>query len=333
MSGEHARVFTNSMKTLFTPSQIDQLTDSLLGNLRLTPSVTLSPALAPGVGALFAKMELWQVTGSFKARGALANISTLTDEQRQRGVTAVSAGNHAIATAYAAQINGIDAKLVMTASAPAYRVALCESFGATVQVADDVHQAFEQVETIVAEEQRSFIHPFEGETTALATAGVGRELALDIPDLDAVIVPIGGGGLAAGVSAAVRLTQPDCKVYGVEPTGADSMSRSFAANAPQTLDRVATIADSLGAPMALPISFGLCRDNISEIVTVTDAQLCDAMRQIHSSLALCVEPACAAAVAALRGPLRETLRGKRVGLVFCGSNIDVASWLSLAAGS
>ncbi|MEO0574748.1 MAG: pyridoxal-phosphate dependent enzyme [Pseudomonadota bacterium] len=321
------------MNTTFTSSQIDQLAASLHRYLRPTPSVALAGALAPSVGRIFAKMELWQVTGSFKARGALANIAALSDVQRQQGVTAVSAGNHAIATAFAAEVHGVDAKVVMTASAPAYRVALAESFGAEVCIADDVHAAFEQVDAIVAGEQRHLIHPFEGKITAMATAGVGREFALDVEDLDAVIVPVGGGGLAAGVSAAVRLTQPDCVVYGVEPQGADSMSRSFSAGSPQTLDRVQTIADSLGAPMAMPITYALCRDNIDQIVTVSDAELRESMRLIHRELTLCVEPACAAALAALRGPLQTTLRDKRVGLIFCGSNIDVASWSALVAES
>ncbi len=203
--------------------------------------------------------------------------------------------------------------------------------GAEVVLADDVHTAFRTAEAIVRDEGRTLIHPFEGLTTATATAGVGRELVDVAPPLDAVIVPVGGGGLAAGVATAVKLAAPNCKVFGVEPFGADSMSRSFGAGVPVTLERVATIADSLGAPMALPISYALCRQHIDEVVRVSDDALVAAMRHIHEHLALAVEPACAAALAALLGPLADTLKGRRVGLIFCGSNMDHARWSELVS--
>lgn len=314
-----------------TLDSIDSLRATLAPRLRYTPTVPLD-ALSAHTGAdVCAKFELWQVTGSFKARGALANCLQLGEMARERGVTAVSAGNHAIATAWAARELGLSARLVMTASAPAIRVRRVRALGADVELADNVHDAFRRAEAIVREDQRTMIHPFEGLTTATATAGVGRELVDDGGPLDAVIVPIGGGGLAAGVAAAVKLAAPDCAVYGVEPTGADSMSRSIAAGEPQTLERVETIADSLGAPMALPVSFALCRRYLDDIVRVGDDALIVAMRDMHEQLSLAVEPACAAALAALSGPLRETLQGKRVGLILCGSNMDVARWSELVA--
>lgn len=319
------------MNPRLSTTEIDGLRDQLRESIHATPSVALPTPLAHCAAAIYAKMELWQVTGSFKARGALANVAEIPENERDRGITAVSAGNHAIAAAFAAQQFGMSAKVVMTASAPAYRVARCRDYGAQVVIAETVHDAFDRVQAIVAQEQRHFVHPFEGLTTALATAGVGREFALDITGLDAVIVPVGGGGLAAGVSAAVKLTQPDCRVFGVEPVGADSMSRSFAAGAPVHLDAVDTIADSLGAPMALPISFALCKDNIDRIATVHDDEIRAAMRTIYESLSLAVEPACAAAIAALHGPLQDELAGKRVGVIFCGSNIDIDLWSALVA--
>ena len=312
-----------------TLESIDRLRATLAPNLRRTPTVPLD-ALAECAGAeVWAKCELWQVTGSFKARGALANCLELNHTARKAGVTAVSAGNHAIATAWAARVLGLSARVVMTSGAPPVRVARVRALGAEVVLAGDVHDAFRKVEEIVADEGRALIHPFEGLTTATATAGVGREFVADAPPLDAVIVPIGGGGLAAGVAAAVKLSAPNCAVFGVEPTGADSMSASFASGAPVTLERVDTIADSLGAPMAMPISYALCRRYLDEIVRVPDGALVDAMRTLNERLSLTVEPACAAALAALSGPLRERLAGKRVGLVFCGSNIDVARWSGL----
>jgi threonine dehydratase len=191
---------------------------------------------------------------------------------------------------------------------------------------DDVHQAFDRAQQIMEEEKRTFVHPFEGPLTALGTATLGLELLEQVPQLDAVIVPIGGGGLCAGVAAAVKLFRPQCLVFGVEPEGADSMHRSFAAGSPQPIEVVRTIADSLGAPYAAPYSFGLCRRYVDELVLVSDDQLRAAMALLFSSAKLAVEPAGAASTAALLGPLRERLRGRAVGLIVCGANIDRATY-------
>lgn len=312
--------------TTLTINRIDSTLNDVRPYLRRTPAIALDTVLMPGVAELWGKFEFWQVTGSFKARGALANMLELDAEQRQRGVTAVSAGNHAIATAFAARELNVDAKVVMTATAPKIRVQRCEALGAEVVLATDVHAAFDQMHALVRDESRTAIHPFEGLTTASATAGVGREFAIDVQGLDAVIVPVGGGGLAAGVAAAVKLTQPNCAVFGVEPVGADSMRQSLAQGSPVTLDRVSTIADSLGAPMALPVSFGLCERYLDDVVLVTDDALRHSMRQLFEILGIAVEPACAASLAAANGPLADRLAGKRVGLILCGSNIDPATW-------
>jgi len=278
---------------------------------------------------VFLKLELLQRTGTFKARGALLNMLRLTPEELARGVTAISAGNHAVAVAYAAKALGINAKVVMIKTANALRVELCRNYGAEIEFAENAHIGFERVKQVEAEEGRAFIHPFEGIRTALGTATVGLEFCEQVQPLDAVIVPIGGGGLCAGVASAVKLSWPDCAVYGVEPTGADSMKRSLAAGEPRSIERVATIADSLGAPYAAPITFELCRRNVEDVVLVSDDELREAMRLMLREIKLAVEPAGASAMAALVGPLREKLRGRRVGLIVCGSNIDAASYARL----
>ena len=278
---------------------------------------------------VFLKLELLQRTGTFKARGALLNMLRLTPEELARGVTAISAGNHAVAVAYAAKALGINAKVVMIKTANALRVELCRTYGAEIEFAENAHIGFERVKQVEAEEGRAFIHPFEGIRTALGTATVGLEFCEQVQPLDAVIVPIGGGGLCAGVASAVKLSWPDCAVYGVEPTGADSMKRSLAAGEPRSIERVATIADSLGAPYAAPITFELCRRNVEDVVLVSDDELREAMRLMLREIKLAVEPAGASAMAALVGPLREKLRGRRVGLIVCGSNIDAASYARL----
>lgn len=274
------------------------------------------------------KLELFQVGGTFKPRGALLNALALDEGSRERGVTAVSAGNHAIAIAIAASGADTHAKVVMPESADPFRVERCRALGAEVVLVKDVHEAFDTVKRIETDEGRSFIHPFEGERTFLGTATVALEWVDATAGLDAVILPIGGGGLAAGMASCFAQAMPGIRIYGVEPEGADTMRRSFAAGEPQAIDQVHSIADSLGAPHAAPMSYALCRRHIDELVTVSDEQLVDAMRLIHRSLSLAVEPACAAATAALLGPLRDTLAGQRVGVLFCGSNISPERWLS-----
>jgi len=292
------------------------------------PSV--AAGLPPGTRPVL-KLELLQVTGSFKPRGALLNIMALTDAERERGVCAVSGGNHAIATAYAARRAGTRARIVMLGTASPFRAEQCRAWGAEIEFAATIHEAFERAGALSRAEGLTLVHPFEGLTTALGTATLGLELIGQVPDLDAVVVPVGGGGLAAGVAAAVKLGRPDCQVYGVEPVGADTMRRSLDAGRPVGIERVQTIADSLGAPYAMPVSFGLCRRYLDDVVLVDDDALRDAMRFLLQHAKLAVEPAGAAATAALLGPLRQPLAGRKVGLVVCGSNIDPDSFARLIA--
>jgi len=280
----------------------------------------------PAGTSVFLKLELFQHTGTFKPRGALSNMLALDDLQLKRGVTAVSAGNHAIGLGYAAGVVGSSAKVVMPRSADPARIALSRAQGTDVVLVDDVHQAFDLVKQIEKEEKRAFIHPFEGYHTILGTATVGLELCNQLEDLDAVVVPIGGGGLCAGIASIVKHLQPSCMVFGVEPVGANTMYRSFASGVPEAIDAVRTIADSLGAPYALPYSFNLCRKYVDDLVLVDDDELRRAMLLLYQGTKLAVEPAGAAATAALCGPLRSRLAGKRVAIIVCGSNLDVSAF-------
>ena len=286
----------------------------------------LHAALDDDTTQVLLKLELFQHTGSFKPRGALSNMLDLDAPALARGVTAVSAGNHAIAVAFAAHLLGTTAKVVMPRTANPFRVSRCRAYGAEVVLVDDVQTAFARVHEIEEEEGRTFVHPYEGYRTALGTATIGLELLTQAPDLDAVIIPIGGGGLCAGMAAAIKQLKPSCAVYGVEPTGADSMVRSFAAGSPQPIERVRTIADSLGAPFALPYSYALCREFVDDLVLIDDDAMRRAMGLLYSDMKLAVEPAGAAATAALCGPLRSRLQGKRVGVIVCGANIDLMTF-------
>ena len=277
---------------------------------------------------IFAKLEFLQRTGTFKARGALSVMQNLNDCQRAAGVTAVSAGNHAIATAFAAKAVGTSAKVVMLSTASPVRVEACRSYGAEVVLVDDVHKAFEVATEIQDAEGRFFVHPFEGEAIATGTGVVGLEICEQCDEFDSVIVSVGGGGLIGGIANAVKQLRPECEVIGVEPEGADTLHRSFAAGEPKSIEKVRTIADSLGSPFAMPYSFSLCRQYVDRLVMINDMQIRIAMGLLFKSMKIAVEPACAASTAALFGPLRDSLRGKSVVLVMCGSNID---WATFAA--
>lgn len=320
--------------TTATPTidSVRQLKKDLAGIIIETPVVRCAAIEEKLGGAteVWAKLEFLQQTGTFKARGALAVVLSLDEAQRRAGVTAVSAGNHAIATAYAAKVAGTSAKVVMLGSANPARVERCRSYGAEVLMVDDVHSAFAMAERIQQEEGRYFVHPFEGEHTFRGTATIGLEICEQVADFEAVIIPVGGGGLCAGISSAVKQLRPETRVFGVEPTGADSMYRSFASGKPESLECVATIADSLGAPFALPLSFSLCKDNVDELVLVDDEALQSAMLMLFESMKIAVEPACAASTAALLGPLADQLRGSKVMLIMCGSNID---WKTFASNA
>ena len=179
---------------------------------------------------------------------------------------------------------------------------------------------------IEREEGRTFVHPFEGFHTATGTATVGLELMEQVPELDAVIVPVGGGGLAAGIATAVKALNPGTRMLAVEPEGADTMRRSLESGRPESIDRVRTIADSLGAPYAAPYTFSLCRDHLDDLRLVSDDQLTAAMALLFEEMKLATEPAGAATTAALLGPFLEELRGRRVGVLVCGTNIDRESF-------
>ena len=306
-----------------------------LGDLIVTTPIrrVVDDAFGKSVGestTVWLKEELFQRTGSFKPRGALSVMLDLDKEALSRGVTAVSAGNHAISLGYAARILGTTAKVVMPKTANAFRVQMCRDLGATVELVDNVAQAFDRVHEIEATEGRTFVHPYEGPKTALGTATLGMEFIDQVraegEELDAVIVAAGGGGLTGGVACAVKQFSPDTKVFVVEPEGADTLYRSFETGSPQSIDAVRTIADSLGAPRCEPYSFALNRQFVDEVVLVNDDQIRDGMRLLFRSAKLAVEPAGAAALAALMYPLRERLDGKTVGVVVCGANIDIETF-------
>ena len=278
---------------------------------------------------IYAKLEIFQKTGTFKVRGAMNSVLDLDRESLDRGITAVSAGNHAIAAAYCANQVDTSAHIFMPSTAKPLRIQRAKDYGATITLCDTQSEMFERAEMSQKNDGRTFIHPFEGPLTLQGSATAGKEFAEQVPQLDAMILPIGGGGLAAGFGSALKQIWPNILIYGVEPQGANTMSLSFDAGTTVSLESVHSIADSLAPPKTEPYTLDVCRNVIDEIVLVEDALLIDAMRTIFHDLRLAVEPAAAATAAALKGPLRSKLSGARVGTICCGTNIGLNDFWSL----
>ena len=305
-----------------------------LGDLVITTPIRqlVDDAVARAVGAgttVWLKEELFQRTGSFKPRGALSVMLDLDAAALARGVTGVSAGNHAISLGYSARLLGTTAKVVMPRTANAFRVQLCResvrrwSWSTT-------SRCLRAREGDRGEEGRTFVHPFEGPKTALGTASVGLEFIDQVraagTSLDAVIVAAGGGGLTGGVACAVKQMSPGTAVYVVEPEGADTCTAASppARRNPSTPCAPSPIRSAHRAASRTPIA--LNRRFVDEVVLVSDDQIRDGMRLLFRSAKLVVEPAGAASLAALMPPLRARLEGQRVGVVVCGANIDAEAF-------
>ncbi|MEM7292233.1 MAG: pyridoxal-phosphate dependent enzyme [Pseudomonadota bacterium] len=298
---------------------------ALEGRIVRTPCVELSSSriksLLPPDASAVLKLELFQNAGSFKARGALLSVDALSDLQREQGVTGISAGNHALAIAWACAREDVSAKVVMPQYADPVRIKGCRELGAEIVLMSDIHAGFDEMDRIVAEEGRIAIHPFEGVCLTLGTATCGLELVNDYPDLDAIVVPVGGGGLIGGIGTVAKLINPKIEIIGVEPTGADVLFRSLEKGETQSIEKVDTIADSLGSPRTLPYSFSVAQRVVDQVVCIEDREMLKAMAVLYDARKISPEPACAAATAAMLGPLRTHLAGKRVGVIACGSNI------------
>lgn len=300
-----------------------------------TPVLPLASArwddVLPDCAGVTVKLELFQQAGSFKARGALLGIKRLNAAQRAAGVVAASGGNHALGVSWAAQAAGVDALITMPRATDPARIAGCEALGATVTLHDDMATAFAAMNQ-AAEAGRALLHPFEAAHMILGAATCGYEYATQAPRIDTYIIPIGGGGMISGMACAIKQINPAARVVGVEPYGADSMSQSFAANEPVRIDKVATIADSLGAPLAMPLTYGVARAHVDRIVKIEDREMLAAMAIYQNALRITAEPACAASLAAIIGPLKDELSGRQVGIIACGSNISLERYGALMAG-
>ncbi len=298
-------------------ADIEAARERLVGRVHVTPVFTAA-SLAAGLGCtLVLKAELFQRTGSFKARGALNRVLQLTDAERERGVISLSAGNHAAALAFAAREVGTSALIVMPATASTMKVAATQAYGGQVlQTADDLLEVTHREQ---AARGMTLVHPFDDREVIAGGATVGAELHEQAGDLDVVVVPVGGGGLISGVASAFALLRPGTAVIGVEPEGANGMGLSLRAGTPVSLIPV-TVADGLAAPFAGALTLAHVQSRVERILEVPDQRIEQAMRLLYSRAKLAVEPSAAAGIAAvLHHP--EVFRDRRVGVVVSGGNV------------
>ena len=282
------------------------------------------------LGSLFLKCEALQRTGSFKVRGALNRISQLDAASKARGVVTVSAGNHAQAVAWASASAGVRSTVVMPAAASKTKIAASRSYGANVILHGTGAEAFAKARELAVENNSVFIHPFDDLEIIAGAASCGVEIIEQVPDVEVLVVPIGGGGLISGVASAVKQMRPGVRVFGVEPTGADSMFQSLRLGRPVVLDGgPTTIADGLASPYAGEVCFDIVRQLVDEVVLVTDEEIAAAMPLLLTRTKILAEPAGAASIAALLNGRIPGALGKRVVAIVSGGNVDLERLKSL----
>lgn len=272
---------------------------------------------------VYLKTENLQITGSFKVRGAYYKISQLNDEEKSHGVIACSAGNHAQGVALAAQKSGIKAVICLPDGAPISKVEATRSYGAEICLVEGVYDdAYNEAIRLRDEKNYTFIHPFDDENVIAGQGTIGLELLDQLPEIDAVVVPVGGGGLISGVAFALKSLKPEIKVYGVQASGAPSMVESLAEDKIKCLDNVATIADGIKVKEPGEHTFEYCKKYVDDIVTVTDDEVSSAILALIEQHKLIAEGAGAVSVAAVMFD-KVPVEGKNVVCLVSGGNIDV----------
>ena len=273
------------------------------------------------------KFELFQKTGSFKARGAFNKILCLSETDLGRGVVAVSGGNHAQAVAYAASVLGIRSVIVMPESTPRNYVEATRGYGATIDLQPSIAAAFEKIRAYQAEGM-IFVHPFDDPLVMSGAGVVGLEIMDDAPETTDVILSIGGGGLAGGVATAVKAIKHDIRVWGVETVGADAMSQALAAGHPVELPAITSIAKTLGAPAVSERTLSLAQNLLESVTLATDAEAVEALKFIAERLKVLTEPAASCTLAAASKLKNNFTPESRIVLILCGGNLSLADLCS-----
>ena len=294
----------------------------VLKNVVRRTDLIYAPQINPDA-QIFLKTENLQITGSFKVRGAYYKISQLSQEEKERGVIACSAGNHAQGVALAATKNDIRSLICLPDGAPISKVEAAKRYGAEICLVKGVYDdAYNRAVELQEESGATFIHPFDDPDVIAGQGTIGLELLEQLPDMDAVIVPVGGGGLISGVAFAIKSLNPNCKVYGVQAAGAPSMYNSIRHHQKEILDRVSTIADGIAVKNPGELTYALCEKYVDDIVTVTDDEISTAILALIEQQKLIAEVAGAVSVAAAMFN-KVDIAGKKAACLLSGGNIDV----------
>ncbi len=306
---------------MVTLEKIKDAARVLNGNIRETDLI-FSPTINPK-SKIFLKCENLQVTGSFKIRGAFYKISQLSQAEREKGVVACSAGNHAQGVALSAQKNNIKSSIFIPSIAPLSKIEATKKYGAEVHLIDGVYDdAYEAAVKYYKESGAVFVHPFDDELVIAGQGTIGLELLRQLPELDAVIVPIGGGGLIGGVAACIKNINPRCKVYGVQAKGAPSMVNALELHELHTLDKVSTVADGIAVKTPGSLTFELCEKYVDDIVTVEEDEIATAILTLIEQQKLIAEGAGAVSVAAAMFN-KLPIENQNTACIVSGGNIDV----------
>lgn len=307
---------------MFTLDRVYKASTVLKEVVRETDMIA-APKLNPECN-VYLKTENLQVTGSFKVRGSYFKISQLSDEEKAKGVIACSAGNHAQGVALAATRNGIKSTICLPDGAPISKVEATKKYGADVCLVKGVYDdAYKKAIELKEEKGYTFIHPFNDPDVIAGQGTIGLEILNQLPEVDAVVIPIGGGGLISGVAYTIKQLKPSCKIYGVQASGAPSMEKSINDGKIETLDGVNTIADGIAVKTPGDLTFELCEKYVDDIVTVSDDEIALAILTLLEQQKLIAEGAGAVPVAAIMNGKIPDIKGKNICCLVSGGNIDV----------
>ena len=306
-----------------TADDVERAALGLGDRVHRTPLLS-SRTLSERAGApVMLKAELLQRTGSFKPRGVFTRLDTLSAEERRRGVISISAGNHAQALAYACASEGIDALIVMWQGASSLKLAAARGYGAAVDLESaNTDEAFARLAALMAQTGRTLVHPFDDPAVIAGQGTVGLEILDDYPEVETVVLPVGGGGLVSGVALAVKARRPDVRIVGVEPEGSCALASSLAAGAQRTAPGGRSIADGLVCPIVGERCLALAREHVDQVVTVSDDEIAEGFRFLYARAKLAAEPAGAATTGALLAGKLGVAGSGGVVLVVSGGNVS-----------
>jgi threonine dehydratase len=304
---------------------------AITGRFHRTPTFTSRTLSELTGGNVFLKAELFQRTGSFKPRGVFNKLAALSPEEKERGVISISAGNHAQALAYAAAAEGVDALVVMWETASPLKVAATRGYGAAVDTeAPGPGEAFDRLDALIEETGRTLVHPFDDPLIQAGQGTVGLELVEDVPAVDVVLVPVGGGGLVSGVATAVKGLKPEARIIAIEPELSPALHEGLKAGA-QVRVAPTSIADGLGAPFVGENALAVCKERVDESILVTEHEIEEAFRFLYARAKLACEPAGAAATAALLSRRVTLAAGETAVVVVSGGNVGAETAAAILA--